>query len=76
MRYNFACAISVYLKDTEAALDMLGPVFETISDTFLPYAKVDPDLELLREHPRYLAMLAKAEARLAANAGQQAISAT
>ncbi len=62
MRYNFACAISVYLKDKEAALDMLGPVFETISDTFLPYAKVDPDLELLRKHPRYLAMLAKAEA--------------
>lgn len=65
MRYNFACAISVYLKDREAALDMLGPVFETISDTFLPYAKVDPDLELLRQHPRYLAMLAAAEARLA-----------
>ena len=76
MRYNFACAISVYLKDKEAALDMLGPVFETISDTFLPYAKVDPDLELLRQHPRYLAMLAKAEARLAANTGKQAIGAT
>ena len=76
MRYNFACAISVYLKDKEAALDMLGPVFETISDTFLPYAKVDPDLEMLRDHPRYLAMLAKAEARIAANARQQAISAT
>jgi adenylate cyclase len=76
MRYNFACAISVYLKDKEVALDMLGPVFETISDTFLPYAKVDPDLELLRKHPRYLAMLTKAEARLAANARQQAISAT
>jgi adenylate cyclase len=60
----------------EAALDMLGPVFETISDTFLPYAKVDPDLELLRKHPRYAAMLAKAEARLAASARQQSISAT
>ena len=48
----------------------------TISDTFLPYAKVDPDLELLRKEPRYLAMLAKAEARLAGNAGLQVISAT
>ncbi len=76
MRYNFACAISVYLKDTEAALEMLGPVFETISDTFLPYAKVDPDLEMLRTHPRYQAMLAKAEARLAAGARQQPIAAT
>ena len=76
MRYNFACAISVYLKDKEAALDMLGPVFEMISDTFLPYAKVDPDLDMLRDHPRYQAMLAKAEARLEANARQQPIGAT
>jgi hypothetical protein len=37
---------------------------------------VDPDLVLLHKHPRYLAMLEKAEARLAANARQQAISAT
>ena len=76
MRYNFACAISVYLKDKEAALDMLGPVFETISDTFLPYAKADPDLDLLRGDPRYQAMQAAAEARLAANPQQQATSAT
>ena len=34
MRYNFACALSVYLKDKEAALDMLGPVFETITRNF------------------------------------------
>ena len=33
-------------------------------------------MELLRQHPRYVAMLAKAEARLAASAGLQAISAT
>ena len=76
MRYNFACALSVYLKDKEAALDMLGPVFETISDTFLPYVKTDPDLDLLRDDPRYQTQLAATEARLAANAGRQAIGAT
>ncbi|MGI8560337.1 MAG: hypothetical protein ACR2J7_02640, partial [Luteimonas sp.] len=67
MRYNFACALSVYLKDKAAALEMLGPVFDTITDTLLPYAKVDPDLELLRDDPRYQAMVAAAEARLAAD---------
>jgi adenylate cyclase len=72
MRYNFACTLGAYLKDKEAALDMLGPVFETITETFLPYAKADPDLNLLRDDPRYQAMLAKAEARLAAAAGKQA----
>ncbi|HEX7368835.1 MAG TPA: TIR domain-containing protein [Rhodanobacteraceae bacterium] len=66
MRYNFACALSAYLKDRDAALDMLHGAFETISDAFLPYAKVDPDFELLHDDPRYAAMLAAAEARLAA----------
>ena len=76
MRYNFGCALCVYLKDKDAALDMLGPVFETITATFLPYAKVDPDLELLHDDPRYQALLAAAEARLAAQAGEQASTAT
>ncbi|MGH8403718.1 MAG: hypothetical protein ACRESO_10000, partial [Gammaproteobacteria bacterium] len=49
----------------QAALDMLGKVFETITETFLSYAKADPDLELLHDDPRYQAMVAAAEARLA-----------
>jgi len=66
MRYNFACALSVHLKDKDAALDMLGPVFATITEAFLPFAKADPDLDSLRDDPRYQAMVAAAEARLAA----------
>jgi adenylate cyclase len=65
MRYNFGCALCVYLKDKEAALEMMGPIYETITETFMPYAKADPDLELLRDEPRYVAMVAAAEARLA-----------
>ncbi|HET7222525.1 MAG TPA: hypothetical protein VFI81_04965, partial [Rhodanobacteraceae bacterium] len=66
MRYNFACSLCVYLKDKEAALEMLDSVFATISDAFLPYAKADPDFSLLHDNPRYQAMVAAAEARLAA----------
>jgi adenylate cyclase len=66
MRYNFACALSVYLKDKEAALQMLESVYATITDVFLPYAKADPDLGFLQDDPRYKAMVASAEARLAA----------
>ncbi len=76
MRYNFGCALCIYLKDKDAALAMLGPVFDTVTDTFLPYAKADPDLELLRKEPRYLAMVAAAEKRLAgASEGRAAESA-
>jgi adenylate cyclase len=64
-RYNFACALSVHLKDRQAALDMLESAFAMVSEVFLPYAKVDPDLDFLREDPRYRAMVAAAEARLA-----------
>jgi adenylate cyclase len=68
MRYNFACALCVYLKDKDAALEMLGPVVESITATFLPYVKIDPDLDLLRDDPRFLAQMAATEARLAAKA--------
>ena len=64
MRYNFACAIAVYLKDKDAALDMLRSVFETVTESFLPYLKADPDFDLLRDDPRYQAMVAAAETRL------------
>jgi hypothetical protein len=70
MRYNFACAISVYLRDKEAALEMLGPLFETINDSFLPYAKADPDFEFLHDDPRFQAMVSAAELRLAALLGR------
>src|SRR5487761_426033 len=66
MGYNFACGLSVYLKDKDAALKMLEYVFATISDAFLPYAKTDPDFQSLRDDPRYQAMVAAAEGRLAA----------
>jgi len=66
LRYNFACGLSVYLKDKEAALKMLESIFATISEAFLPYAKADPDFKFLHDDPRFQAMVDAAEARLAA----------
>ncbi|HET9835962.1 MAG TPA: hypothetical protein VFP88_06450 [Rhodanobacteraceae bacterium] len=66
LRYNFACALCVLLKDKEAALEMLKSVFLRITEAFLPYAKADPDFESLHDDPRYQAMVAAAEARLEA----------
>jgi adenylate cyclase len=66
MRYNFACMLAVRLNDKDGALAILGPFFRSISASFLSYARADPDLESLRGDPRFQAMVAAAEARLAA----------
>jgi adenylate cyclase len=65
-RYNFACALVTGLKDFDAALELLGPFFETVATGFVNHAKADPDLDPLRDDPRFKAMVAVAETRLAA----------
>jgi len=70
-RYNFACDLAAHFKepDLDGALELLGPVFDTITAGFLDHTRVDPDLDPLREHPRFKAMVAAAEARLAMTSG-------
>jgi adenylate cyclase len=65
MRYNFACGLIAILHDADAALDMLGPVLAQDPGNNVRHAKIDPDLDALRDDPRFQAMLAAAEARLA-----------
>jgi adenylate cyclase len=76
MRYNFACALSVHLKETDAAMDMLEPALSKFAGGFLHHAKVDPDLDPLREDPRFKAMIAAAESRLATAGDQSATAAS
>jgi len=65
MRYNFGCALANHLNDKEAALEMLGPAFEKMGAGFINHAKVDPDFDCIRDDPRFKAMVATAEARVA-----------
>ena len=65
LRYNFACTLITDLHDFEAALDLLGPRFETMGIEVLNWVRTDPDLDPIRDHPRFKAMFASAEARLA-----------
>ena len=66
MRYNFACVLLIHLDEPDTALDVLGPVLENVAASFLSHIKVDPDFMRLRDNPRFKAMIAAAEARLAA----------
>jgi adenylate cyclase len=66
MRYNFACTLANELTDVDGALDILAPALADVSFSMLVHARTDPDLDPLRGDPRFAAMLAAAEARLAA----------
>ena len=66
MRYNFACTLSTYLEDREAAVEMMKPLFAGITIPLLRYLVDDPDFQSLHDDPRYQAMVAAAEERLAA----------
>ncbi|HZZ36487.1 MAG TPA: TIR domain-containing protein, partial [Caulobacteraceae bacterium] len=63
MRYNFACTLSMNVGDADATIEMLRPIFPTISTSLLSAAKTDPDFDLIRDDPRFQAMIAEAEAR-------------
>ena len=71
MRYNFACGL-VSLGEFEVALELLGPVFEKDATEPINWAKVDPDLDPLRELPRFQAMMRAADARLAGTSDAKA----
>jgi tetratricopeptide (TPR) repeat protein len=56
--YNLACGYS-HLGETERALDMLEISIENgRSIATLDWAKIDPDLAAVRDHPRFSALVA------------------
>lgn len=62
--YNTACSL-IQLGETDRALDLLDRIFATSQVENLNWFKIDADLDPVREHPRFKAMMATAEARLA-----------
>jgi len=65
MCYNLACALTVDLGDNDRALEVIRPYFErTVSPTHIRHADADPDLDLIREDPRFKDLVSEAKTRL------------
>jgi adenylate cyclase len=71
MRYNFGCALA-HSGDADEAVRMLGPVFLRCSRVMVDVAQRDPDLDSLRDDPRFQKMLASAQKRLKIDAAATA----
>jgi adenylate cyclase len=66
MRYNFACAMVLSFKDPEEAIRLLEPLFPLLSASAYKAVAADPDLDGLRDDPRFKKLMEETRRRLAA----------
>jgi adenylate cyclase len=65
MRYNLGCALIQDHKAIDEAIKTFQPFFENLqSPMHLRHLDVDPDLDAIRDDPRFQTMLAAAKKRL------------
>jgi adenylate cyclase len=64
--YNLGCALA-QMNEPSRAVDLLGSCVPKMSAEFINWIKQDTDLTSLHDHPRYKALIADGEKRLAAH---------
>ena len=64
MHYNFAWGLNKIFNDPDAAIDMLRPVMENAGANIIRLAANDPNLDNLRNDPRFETMLQSAKERV------------
>ena len=63
MPYNFACMLANWVGDIDGALDMLEITIDRQSRSLMLTMLADPDMDPLRDHPRFKRMVAGAMKR-------------
>jgi len=65
VRYNVACSLTFRNSDLDGAIELLRPYFEGVdSPGQVRHAEIDPDMDPLREDPRFVEMVTAAKKRL------------
>ena len=64
MHYNLAWPLLAYFKDTEAAMDIMEPALAKAGTNLVSLAASDPNLDALRDQPRFRRMLESAKERV------------
>jgi adenylate cyclase len=65
-RYNFACVLANELNEKEAAIELITTAFQRMAGDLVDYAVADPDLDSIRDDPRFQNAVAAARTRLMA----------
>jgi adenylate cyclase len=68
LHYNLACAMAS-LNDAEAAVSLIEPWIDRISQGWLMWMQRDNSLDPIREHPLFVALMARGARRLPAGGG-------
>jgi adenylate cyclase len=69
MRWNLVCALSRYLQDKEAAIELLATFVDRAAPAMVKYLRLDTDLDPLRDDPRFEKLVVAAEQRVASSPG-------
>ena len=64
LHYNLACGLAG-LGDAEAACDLLDGIIDKVSAGWLLWIKTDNSLDLIRDDPRFIAIVERGKARFA-----------
>lgn len=63
LHYNLACAMA-RLQDADAAVNLIEPWIEKVSQGWVLWMQRDNSLDSIREHPRFVALMARGARRL------------
>ena len=69
LHFNFVCALA-RLREVDAAVDLIGRFINKASEGLLMWFDNDPDLDPLRDHPRFIEIMRNAKARFAGQDAQ------